>query len=154
MTSSKTMLCKLGATGPNIWNVIDDGIVYYSTKFYGIQIRGFWDTSFCGLQWRHQKFKLTTFWTKFWHNLNNPILKNLCKFQVDIPINAKSTAVQSFENLHTLILRQPWWWAWEHPQPIFPYNIIENSPTSFARNSVFVGPNDFEFGTETRFMRL
>ena len=35
------MLCKLGATGPNFSNVIDDGIVYYSTKFYGIQIRRF-----------------------------------------------------------------------------------------------------------------
>ena len=44
------MLCKLGATGPNVWNVIDDGIVYYSTKFYGIQIRGFWDTSFWSLE--------------------------------------------------------------------------------------------------------
>ena len=39
-------------------------------------------------------------------------------------------------------------------QPIFPhiYNIIENSPTSFARNCVFVGPNDFTFGTETNLM--
>ena len=44
------MLCKLGATGPNVWNVIDDGILYYSTKFYGIQIRGFWDTSFWSLE--------------------------------------------------------------------------------------------------------
>ena len=35
------MLCKLGATGPNVLNAIDDGIVYYSTKFYGIQIRAF-----------------------------------------------------------------------------------------------------------------
>ena len=50
MTSSKTMLCKIGATGPNVWNVIDDGIVYYSTKFYGIQIRGFWETSFWSLE--------------------------------------------------------------------------------------------------------
>ena len=40
------------------------------------------------------------------------------------------------------------------PKPILPYNIIENSLTSFARNSVFVGPNDFKFGTETRFMAL
>ena len=32
--------------------------------------------------------------------------------------------------------------------PIFLYNIIENSPTSFACNFVFVGPNDFKFGTE------
>ena len=40
------------------------------------------------------------------------------------------------------------------PQPIFPYNIIENSPTSFARNSVFDGPNHFKLGTETGFMIL
>ena len=50
------------------------------------------DTSFVkffyilGLQWRHQKFELTTFWTKFLRNVNNPILNALCKFQVDIPI--------------------------------------------------------------------
>ena len=30
-------------------------------------------------------------------------------------------------------------------QSIFPYNIIEDSPSSFAHNSVFVGPNDFKF---------
>ena len=40
------------------------------------------------------------------------------------------------------------------PQSIFPYNIIEHSPTSFAHNSVFIGPNDFKFGTETRFVVL
>ena len=28
-------------------------------------------------------------------------------FQVDTPINAKVTAVQSFENFHTFVLRQP-----------------------------------------------
>ena len=39
-------------------------------------------------------------------------------------------------------------------QPIFPYNIIENSPTSLAPNSVFVGPNKFKFGTETCCMVL
>ena len=50
MTSSKPMSCKLEATGPNIWNVTDDGIVYYRTKFCGIQIRGFWDTSFWNLE--------------------------------------------------------------------------------------------------------
>ena len=62
--------------------------------------------------------------------------------------------VESFENLHTFILRQPCWWARERPQPVFQYNIIENFPTSFARNSVFVGSNDFKFGTETRSMVL
>ena len=107
-----------------------------------------------GLQWRHQKFELTIFWTRFQHNVNNPILKDHCKLQVDAPIIAKVTAVESFKNLQTFILRQPCWWARERPQPIFPYNTIENSPTPFARNSVFVGPNDFKFGTETRFMVL
>ena len=102
-----------------------------------------------GLQWRDQKFKLTIFWTKVSHNVNDPILKDLCKFQVDPPINAKVTAVQSFENLHTSILRQPCWWSRDAHQTNFPYNIIKNSPTSFSRNSVFLGPNDFKFGTET-----
>ena len=57
------------------------------------------------------------------------------KFQVDTPVNTKVTAVQNFENLYTYV-----------------YNIIENSPNSFARNSDFIGPNVFKFGTETRFM--
>ena len=34
-------------------------------------------------------------------------------------------------------------------KPIFPCDIIENSPTSLAHNSVFVGPNNLKFGTET-----
>ena len=64
-------------------------------------------------------------------------------------------AVQSFKNLHTFRLRQPCWWERLSPQPIFPYNIMQNSQTSFAaRYSVFVGPNDFKFGIETRFMVL
>ena len=39
-------------------------------------------------------------------------------------------------------------------QPIFPYNIIENYPTSLAYNSVFVGPNNIKFGTKTCCMFL
>ena len=39
-------------------------------------------------------------------------------------------------------------------QPIFPYKVIENSLTSLAHNSVFIDPNDFKFGTQTRFMVL
>ena len=74
-------------------------------------------------------------------------MKDLCKFQVDIPINAKVAAVQSFENPHTFILRQPSWWARARPQPIFSNNITENSPNSFVWNSVFIGPNDLKFGT-------
>ena len=32
-------------------------------------------------------------------NVNNPILKYRCKYQVDIPNNARVEAVQSLENL-------------------------------------------------------
>ena len=47
------------------------------------------------------------FLTKFLHNVNNPVLKGLCKFQVDISINARVTSVQRLENLYTFILPQP-----------------------------------------------
>ena len=33
-----------------------------------------------GLQLRHQNLKLTTFFKKFLHDVNNPILNDLCKF--------------------------------------------------------------------------
>ena len=39
-------------------------------------------------------------------------------------------------------------------QLIFPYYIIENFPTSLAGNTVFIGPNNFKFGTETCSMVL
>ena len=55
------------------------------------------------------KFKLMTLVTKFLHNVNSPILKGLCKFQVDIPINARP--LKSLENFGTFILLQPCWWA-------------------------------------------
>ena len=32
--------------------------------------------------------------------------------------------------------------------PIFPYSIIENSPTSFVYNSVCIGPNNFKLGLQ------
>ena len=76
---------------------------------------------------------------KFGHNLNNPVLKALSKLPGDIPINARVTSAQSFKNLHTFILRHPCWLAKARPQPIFPYNIIENSSASFARDSLSVG---------------
>ena len=34
--------------------------------------------------------------------------------------NVRITAVQSLENLHTFILRQPCWWAEESPAAHFP----------------------------------
>ena len=39
-------------------------------------------------------------------------------------------------------------------QPIFPNNIIANSPTSLAYNSAVFVPNNFKFGTKTRYMIL
>ena len=42
-----------------------------------------------GLQWRHQKFKLMIRLPKFLFNVKDRILKYLCKFQLDVPINAR-----------------------------------------------------------------
>ena len=92
------------------------------------------------------KIKLTTFLTKSLHNVNNPILKVLCKFQVDISINARVTTVQSLENLHTFKLWQPCWWAKECPSTHFTILNQRNSPFSLAYNSVLIGPNSFKFG--------
>ena len=36
-------------------------------------------------------------------------------------------------------------------QPIFQYNIIKNSPTSLTYNSAVFVPNNFKFGTKTRY---
>ena len=63
-------------------------------------------------------------------------------------------AVQNLENLQTFILQQPCCRHGNAYQPIFPLNIIETSPTSLAHRSVFNGPNDFKFGTETGRMVL
>ena len=87
---------------------------------------------------------------KFLRDVNNPNnnLKHLCKFEVDISINARVMAVQSLEDLYIFILRQPCWWAKECPPIDFPYNIIENKPTLLAHNSTFNAPNDFKFRTD------
>ena len=42
------------------------------------------------------KFRTMTFWKTFLHNVNKPILKSLCKFQVDIPINARLDNLYAF----------------------------------------------------------
>ena len=63
-------------------------------------------------------------------------------------------AVQRLENLYTFILRQSCWCAKNACQPIFPYNVTENSPASLTYDSVFNGPNDFKFVTETYRMVL
>ena len=48
-------------------------------------------------QSRHQKFESTNFILKMSYNVNEPILKGLCKFQADIPITARVKAVQSLK---------------------------------------------------------
>ena len=106
------------------------------------------------MQWRHQKFKLTVFLTESLHSVNNPVLKYFCKFQLHLPLNARGTAIQSSENLHTSSLQQPGWWAKECPPAHFPYNIIENSPASLAYNSALVGQNNVKFGIKSRCMIL
>ena len=53
--------------------------------------------------------KNLNFRIKFLHNVNDSILKVLCKFQVDLSINARVRTVHSLDNLHTFILRQPYW---------------------------------------------
>ena len=61
-------------------------------------------------------------------------------------MHVRVIAIQSLECLYTFILRQ------NAHQPSFPYDVIENYPSSLAHNSVFDGPNDFKFGTETSYM--
>ena len=79
--------------------------------------------------------------------MNNPVLKVLCKFQVDIPINARVTAVQSSGKSPDIYIVAAMLAG--KRMPIFPYKTIENSPSSLAYNSVFVGPNNPKFGTNT-----
>ena len=57
-----------------------------------------------GLRSMHEISNFETVLTKSFCNMNNPALKVLCKFQVNIPINERVTAAQSSKNLHTFIL--------------------------------------------------
>ena len=77
------------------------------------------------------------------------------KFQVDIPINARVTAIQSFQNLHSFIriaVAMLVGGQKNAHQPIFPYSIIEKSPASLAHDSIFVDRNKSKFGTKARCM--
>ena len=49
----------------------------------------------------HQKFKLTIVFTEFLHDVNNPVLKGLCKFQVDIQKNARVTLYLYYANYYS-----------------------------------------------------
>ena len=77
------------------------------------------------------KIEINSFSEKKLHNVNNPILKYLCKFQVDIPINARIIAVQSLEHLNTFICDSHVGRQKNAHQPTFPYTIIDWFPYSF-----------------------
>ena len=81
-------------------------------------------------------------WTKLLQNVNNRILKYLCKIQVDTP-KSKSYSCSKFRKSPYIYIAAA-----------IPYNIIKNSMSSFPHNSVSDGPNDFKFGTETCYMAL
>ena len=86
--------------------------------------------------------------TKFFYNVNKPILKGLCKFQVDIHLNARVAAVHSLENLLQEISIHLYCGSHvggqkDGHQPIFPRN-MKNSPTFLAHNSLFVGPDNLD----------
>ena len=67
-------------------------------------------------------------------------MKDLWKFQDDIPITAGVAAVQNLESLHTFVLRGG---------QKNTHQRREDSSASLAHNSVFIDPNSFKFGTET-----
>ena len=71
-----------------------------------------------------------------------------------MPIKAKVTAVEGLENLQNLCCGSHVGGQKNAHQPIFPYYIIQNYPTSLAHSSVLFGRNDFKFGTETLCMVL
>ena len=56
-----------------------------------------------GLQRRHQKFKLTTFWEETFTNVNNRILNYLSKFQIDIPKNGSYSCSKLNKSAHNYI---------------------------------------------------
>ena len=92
---------------------------------------------------------MNNFFDKFLHNVNNSVLKDLCSFQVDIPINERVTVVQCSEISLHLSYGSHVCGQKNGNQLIFPCNIIQNPPTSLACDFVFIGPNNFEFGTKT-----
>ena len=51
------------------------------------------------------KFRTMIFWKTFLHNVNKPNLKSLCKFQVDIPINAR------LDNLYAFVEANKQWFC-------------------------------------------
>ena len=88
--------------------------------------------------------------------LNKFYLMLMTWFQVlvDKLINIRVTAVQSLETLQTFIFCSHYGGQKNAHQPNFPYNLTKNYPTSLVRNSVFIGPNNFKFGTKTRYIVL
>ena len=79
------------------------------------------------------------------------MLRVICKFQVDMPINARIIAVQTLENLHAFFIAAA---MLDAHQPTIPYNKTEDFTTSSVHTSIFIGPNDFKFGTDIRYTVL
>ena len=96
-----------------------------------------------------------TFLAKFLHNVNILVLKGLCKFQVDKPINARVTAVHSLKKspIH-LYCDSNVGWQKNSDQTIFLFYLIEIHPTTLANNSVFIDPNDFKVWFKDRLCGL
>ena len=66
----------IDVTTPNDHNIIEKRLE---------KIEKYTDFRILGLQWRHQKVKLTIFFTIVLDNVKYPVLKDLCKFHTDIP---------------------------------------------------------------------
>ena len=81
--------------------------------------------------------------------MKNIILNVIPKFYDDTQNNVKVTATQTLENLYRFFDgshagEQP-----SAPQPIFPYNTIENVKISLANNSSTTDPTYLKFDRET-----
>ena len=86
---------------------------------------------------------------------NVNVLKGFCKFRVDISINARIKTVQNSGTYPYIYTVAAMLVDKRMPASLFPlYNIKENFPTSLAHNSVFVGTNNFKFGTKTHCLVL
>ena len=78
--------------------------------------------------------------SQFSHNVNNPVWKGL---QGRYTNKYRSCSCSKFRKSPYIYILA----AMFAHHPISLYNIIQNSPTSLAHNSLLVSLNNFEFGT-------
>ena len=69
------------------------------------------------------KILIYDYLTKFSHNINKAILKSLCKFQVDIQINALFATVQSLKISIHIYWDSHVGWQINAYQPVFPLTL-------------------------------